>query len=287
MKQLQKAITQAQEKLDQTKKERQQASIEQFATLDKEILRQELLLKHLRDSQQLQELREKGQVPTDVLLQAKLHVMNLLDRASSDGIDFNGNDKRITASFRLTDMIDRLELLKMASDISASDTIPDNAEFTKQFESFILEKSEKVKYAREKLLAQDREIERIETALRDSTIAGNPEEIIEYSDSLETARKTRAYLEPMVQETEKSKTFLEGTIKNAWNEICDLYRYEWLLRIEMINTAQAIHHQTIEELTELTNRLKSIRYTIQRIGKENGSPDEIVSTTRTSRKASI
>lgn len=99
---------------------------------------------------------------------------------------------------------------------------------------------------------------------------------LENSDSLETARKTRAYLEPMVRETEKSETFPEGTIRNAWNEICDLYRYEWLLRIEIINTAQAIHHQTIEELTELTNRLKAIRYTMQRIGKENGSTDEII-----------
>lgn len=276
MKQLQNAIAQAQEKLDRARKERQQASIEQFATLDKEILRQELLLKHLKESQQLQELREKGQAPTDFFLQAKLHATELLEQASSDGMDFNENDKRITASFRLMDMIDRLELLKMASETATTEPIPDNEEFTKQFDCFIQAKQEKVKNAREKLLAQEREIERIETALRDSTIAGNPEEIIEYSASLETAKKTREYLEPMVQEMEKSETFPEGTIKNAWNEICDLYRYEWLLRIEIINAAQAIHHQASEELTELTNRLKAIRYTMQRIGKENGSTDEIV-----------
>lgn len=176
----------------------------------------------------------------------------------------------------ITQVQEKLELLKMASETSAIEPIPDNEEITKQFDSFILAKQEKVKNAREKLLAQDREIERIETALRDSTIAGNPEEIIEYSDSLEIARKTREYLEPMVQETEKSETFPEGTIRNAWNEICDLYRYEWLLRIEIINTAQAIHHQATQELTELTNCLKSIRNAMQRIGKENGSTDEIV-----------
>ena len=90
MKQLQNAIAQAQEKLDRAREERQQASIEQFATLDKEILRQELLLKHLKESQQLQELREKGQAPTDIFLQAKLHATELLDQALSDGIDFNG-----------------------------------------------------------------------------------------------------------------------------------------------------------------------------------------------------
>lgn len=276
MEKLQNSITQVQKKLDQTRKERQQASIEQFASIDKEILRQELLLNRLKESQWLQELREKGQIPIDTFSQAKLYVMESLEQAMDEGQDLNGNDKRIIATFRLEDIIDKLELLKMASETPDIEPIPDNEEFSKQFDSFIMAKKEKVKNAREKLLAQAREIECIEMALRDATIAGNPEEIIKHSDFLETARKTRAYLESMVQETEKSETFPEGTIRNAWNEICDIYRYEWLLRIEIINTAQEIHHQAAQELTELTNRLKSIRNAMQRIGKENGSTDEIV-----------
>lgn len=104
---------------------------------------------------------------------------------------------------------------------------------------------------------------------------GNPEKIIEYSESLEKARKEREYLEPMIRETEQSDTFPPGTISDTWKGICDLYRYEWLLRLEIINTTQELHYRACEELISLTNTLKELRSEIQRIGRENGSKDEI------------
>lgn len=98
---------------------------------------------------------------------------------------------------------------------------------------------------------------------------GNREEL------LENARKTRQYLEPMVQVAEQSDTFPAGTISNAWKEICNLYRHEYLLRLEIINAAQDIHLRACNELIGLANNLRGLRSEIQRIGRENGSPDEI------------
>lgn len=274
MENLQNVIEKTEQEIKHLRTKRQKSEIEQFSVLDKEILRLEMLLKHFKESEHLQELREKGHTHTDTFTLAKLHAMEILSQAINEGKDINGNDPRIIASFRLTDIIERLELLQMAKE--PKDTAFQPAKyFTEQFNSYIKAKNEKVESAKTRLSAQDREIQRIETALKDARMAGNPEEIIEYSDSLETACKTREYLEPMVLESEQSETFPPETISNAWKEICNLYRHEWLLRLEIINTAQEIHHQACNELIDLTNSLKSLRYEIQRIGRENGSPDEI------------
>lgn len=72
------------------------------------------------------------------------------------------------------------------------------ADFTEPLNVYISAKREKVENAKEKLAAQDSEIQHIETLLADATAAGNPEEIIAYSELLENTRKTKQYLEPMV-----------------------------------------------------------------------------------------
>lgn len=274
MENLKKVIEQTERQLSQAKEKRQTADVEQFAELDKEILRMELHLKRLKESEHLQELREKGQTPTDTFTQAKLHVIELVDQLSDEMVDMNGSDPRLISSFRLVELIDQLELLKMASQPTDAKFQP-NADFTGQFNAFITAKNEKVKSAREKIAAQDMEIQHIETLLADATAAGNPEEILAYSDSLENARRTREYLEPMLQEAEQSETFPAGTISTAWKEICNLYRHEYLLRIEIINAAQNIHLRACNELIGLANNLRGLRSEIQHIGKENGSPDEI------------
>lgn len=274
MENLKKVIEQTEKQISQAKEKRQTAEVQQFAELDKDILRMELHLKHLKESEHLRELQNKRQDPMDTFTQAKLHVMKLTEQLSNEMVDMNGSDPRIMAAFRLIESIDRLELLKMANEPTDKDFQP-NADFTEQFNEFITVKNEKVKSAKEKIAAQDSEIQHLETLLVDATAAGNPEEIIAYSDSLENAHRTREYLEPMVQAAEQSETFPAGTISTAWEEICSLYRPEWLLRFEIINAAMEIHHQACNELIDLTNSLKSLRYEIQRIGRENGSPDEI------------
>lgn len=274
MENLKKVIEQTEEQISQAERKRQTAEVEQFAELDREILRMKLHLKRLKESEHFQEFQKKGQAPTDTFTQAKLHNMEIMDQLSNELVDMNGSDPRLIAAFRLTEVIDRLELLKMANEPTNMEFSP-NADFTEQFNAFITAKNEKVKSAREKVAIQDSEIQHLETLLTDATAAGNPEEIIAYSDSLENARRTREYLEHMVQAAEQSETFPAGTISTAWKEICSLYRPEWLLRLEIINAALEIHRQACEELTEFANNLYSLRSEIQRIGRENGSPDEI------------
>lgn len=80
----------------------------------------------------------------------------------------------------------------------------------------------------------------------------------------------------MVKEIENSETFAPGTISNAWKEICDMYKHEWNMRIEIINRSLEIHQRACQELITFANLLNSLRYEIQRIGTENGSQDQIV-----------
>lgn len=275
MEELLKSIKQTEKELEQARAKRQKAEIGQFATLDKDILRLELSLNRLKESQHLQELQEKGQIPTDTFTQAKVFISEMIDQVSEQGLDMN-TDSRIIASMRLADIIDRLELLKMASEINGSKALPDDSELTAPFESYIKAKSDRIEKARKEIQGMDLEVERIEAALSDAMKAGNGKEIIEYSESLETAKKHREYLLPMLQEQEQSDTIPQGTITQAWKEICDLYRYEFALRLEIIRTAQEIHKKACSELIEFDNLLKQARYTLQNFAKENGSPDQIV-----------
>ena len=274
MKSLQKVINQTEQQLEQALKKSQTADIKERVSLDQEINRLQASLKSLRESEHLQELLETDETPTDLLTQAKLHNMEMAGQLCEDQIDSEGNDPRMIAFQRFSCAIAILDLLKQASEFPDIET-PPTKELYGNLASFITAKQEKVEKARERLTEQGNVISAIETALKDAMTEGNPEKIIEYSESLEKARKEREYLEPMIRETEQSDTFPPGTISDTWKGICDLYRYEWLLRLEIINTTQELHYRACEELISLTNTLKELRSEIQRIGRENGSKDEI------------
>lgn len=275
MEELKKSIKQKEKEMEKKKAERQAAKVEEFAALDRDILMLELQIKQLEESQHIQELREKGETPMDELTRARLHMAELIDQLCEEGRDMNGSDPRLTASARLLDVIGQMELLKMAGEPMEHTDFTPAADFMEPLNVYISAKREKVENAKEKLAAQDSEIQHIETLLADATAAGNPEEIIAYSELLENTRKTKQYLEPMVQAAEQGDTFPAGTISNVWKEICSLYRHEYLLRLEIINAAQDIHLRACNELIELANNLRGLRSEIQRIGRENGSPDEI------------
>lgn len=275
MEELLKSIKQTEKELELAKAKRQKAEVGQFAVLDKNILRLELSLKRLKESQYLQERQEKGETPTDTFTQAKVFAAEIVSQVSEQGGDMN-TDPRMIAVMRLTDTIDRLEMLKMAPETTCSTAFPDNSDFTAPFESYIEAKSDRIEKARKEIQEMELEIERIKAALSDAMKAGNGKEIIEYSESLETARKHREYLLPMLQEQEQSETIPQGAIMQAWKETCDLYRHEFALRLEVIRTAQEIHKRACSELIEFDNLLKQARYSLQNFAKENGSPDQIV-----------
>lgn len=274
MENLQKVIKQTEQQLEQAIKKSRTADIKERVSLDQEISRLQMALKSLRESEHLQDLLDTDETPTDLLTQAKLRNLEMAGQLCEEQVDSEGNDPRNIAYMRFSTVISILDLLKMASDITEIATQP-NRDLYGNLASFVTAKQEKVEKARARLTEQDTAIDTIETALKDAMTEGNPEKIIEYSESLEKARKEREYLEPMLRETEQSDTFPPGTISDTWKNICDLYRYEWLLRLEIINTAQEIHHRTCDELIALTNSLKELRSEIQRIGRENGSKDEI------------
>lgn len=274
MESLQKVIKQTEQQLEQAIKKSRTADIKECVSLDQEINRLQASLKSLRESERLQELLETNETPTDLLTQAKLRNLEMAGQLCEEQIDSEGNDPRMIAFNRFSCAIAILDLLKQASEFPDIET-PPTKELYGNLASFITAKQEKVEKARARLTEQDNSISTIETALKDAMTEGNPEKIIKYSESLEKARKEREYLEPMVRETEQSDTFPPGTISDTWKNICDLYRYEWLLRLEIINTAQEIHHRTCDELITLTNALKELRSEIQRIGRANGSKDEI------------
>lgn len=275
MEKLDNQIEQKESELQQLRNYRQTAKIEEIATIDQKIIAMELQIKRLKESQQLQSIKKKGNVPQDKLLRAKLHIMDMIDQISKEGIPNDGNDPRLTASERLLHFTEQLDLLRMASQETEL-PVSDNSMFTEQFKAYISAKTEKLNTAKEQIAKKDKEIEKTEQLLETAMKEGNADKIIEYSDSLETAKKTRAYLEPMVKEIENSETFEPGTISNAWKKICDMYKHEWQMRIEIINESLEIHQRACQDLITFANILQSLRYELQQIGKENGSPDQII-----------
>ena len=101
MENLKKVIEQTEEQISQAERKRQTAEVEQFAELDREILRMKLHLKRLKESEHFQEFQKKGQAPTDTFTQAKLHNMEIMDQLSNELVDMNGSDPRLIAAFRV------------------------------------------------------------------------------------------------------------------------------------------------------------------------------------------
>lgn len=270
-----KAIIESTEKeLAKATEKRGKANPKELAAIDSDIIRLRLRIQRLNESEQLLLEKEKGNLPTDILTRAKIHVLESLADASEQNKDIN-TDPDVSAALRASDQIDCLELLQMAHSINSPATLPDADTFTAQFESYITDKRKRIENAKKPVSDMDLEIERIQTALDDAMNAGNASEIIEYSDSLETAKKNRAYLIPALRQQEESDAFPPETFGPAWKEICDTYRHEFALRLEVIRTAQEIHDTACNELTELVNDLTAIRSSIQSLARENGSGENI------------
>ncbi|MCM1543107.1 MAG: hypothetical protein NC121_17865 [Blautia sp.] len=71
-----------------------------------------------------------------------------------------------------------------------------------------------------------------------------------------------------------------GELDRIWTEICNQYRDEWILRMKLIDLSRGFARKTCEEMILFVRQMKLLRSEIQRIGRENGSPDEIVKDNR-------
>lgn len=217
--------------------------------LDNQIEEKERKLQQLKSYRQTAKIEEIATIDQNII-SAELQIKRLKESQLLQEIKRKKtipNDKLLQAKAHMREMMDQI----------SNEGIPNDGNDPR------LIASERLLHFTEQLL---------ETAIKE----GNAEKIIEYSDSLETAKKTRAYLEPMVKEIENSETFAPGTISNAWKGICDMYKHEWNMRIEIINRSLEIHQRACQELITFANLLNSLRYEIQRIGTENGSQDQIV-----------
>lgn len=274
---LQQAINETLNRIEALKREREAEGAREYARIDKEILKLELRAKRLKESVELQEQKaelEAGSI--DSFTRAKIHVGEIVDQVSKDGGDFN-SDSRLAAASRLSTVIDQLEFLKMYEGISEeAAAFPDNDTFINPFTHYVDEYNERIKSAKKDVETAAMEVERIEAALADAINAGNAEEIINYSDALETARKNKNYLMPAVHAQESQNALPDGVIKEAWANICSLYRNEYEMRLEIIKTAREIYESACNELIAFDDRLKYLRETLQDYAKAHSfSPDQI------------
>lgn len=269
---LQTAIEATKAKLHNAEGERAGAMPEELIMIDKKIRGLQIELKYLTESVALLEKEEK---PTDELALAKLLVLDLCEQAQNDNVDMNGNDKRLIASDRLTESIEKLELLQ---DMIKGHTLafPEMEQFTKDLNCYIEAGTEAVGKATTTIREADEEIEKLTAALEVAKAEGAAEKIIELSELLEDAKKKRQYLEPILDNALHVEVFPVGTISQAWQEVAEIYKYEWRNRLEIVRAAAVLFHNACNELDILTRELKAVRYTLQCIGRENGSHDEII-----------
>lgn len=220
MENIQKAIEQIKNELEQAGKKRQEPGNNDAALIDRDILCLNLRLQRLKDAAGTQEGTEppadvpaygKHLMPEEYLAIAKYHESEMIDRAMSEGGNSDGGIS-VSAAARLSDMIDRTELLRMASE-----------------------------------------------SLQD--IPALPEE-----------KEVASWLCKLA---DQNGTIQSGVLEKAWVEVCSLYRDEWRLRLKFIDAARLLAHSACDDLIAMTRQLKAVRGEMQRIGRENGSPDEI------------
>ena len=204
MENIQKAIEQVKKELEQAEQKRREPGNNDAARMDRDIVCLNLRLQRLEDAAGT---REGTEPPADVPAYGK-HFMpeEYLAIANAD------SSMSVSAAARLADMIDRTELLRMASE--SLQGIP--------------------------ALPGDKEIADLVNAL-----------------------------------TDQNGVIPPGELEKAWSGICDLYRDEWRLRLKFIDAARLLAHAACDDLISMTRQLKAVRGDMQRIGRENGSQDEI------------
>ena len=206
MEKLDNQIEQKERELQQLKSYRQTAKIEEIATIDQEYHFGGITNQEIKGISATPRVQEKKAIPNDKLLQAKAHIREMMDQISNEGIPNDGNDPRLIAS-------ERLCISRNSSTCLEWQARKRNCRF--RIIAYLRNSSRHTSMRklrnsipqREQIAKKDKEIEKTEQLLETAIKEGNAEKIIEYSDSLETAKKTRAYLEPMVKEIENSETF--------------------------------------------------------------------------------
>ncbi len=217
MENIQKAIEQIQLELNQKWQEKVNNDTDE---INREILCLTLRLQRMKEAAETTEPPAdvpkygKYSMPEEYLKIAKFNESDLICRMLGE----ESNDHvTVSAAARLSDMIDRTELLKMAAEsMPHIPELPDG----KDFENRICN-----------LAGQD-------------------------------------------------GTLQAGILEKTWSEICAAYRDEWRLRLKFIDIARGLAHSACDDLITMTRYLRSAREEIQRIGKEKGSPDEIVKDNR-------
>lgn len=220
MENIQKAIEQVKKELEQAEQKRREPGNNDAARMDRDIVCLNLRLQRLEDAAGTREGTEppadvpaygKHFMPEEYLAIAKYHESEMIGRVMSDRGNADSS-MSVSAAARLADMIDRTELLRMASE--SLQGIP--------------------------ALPGDKEIADLVNAL-----------------------------------TDQNGVIPPGELEKAWSGICDLYRDEWRLRLKFIDAARLLAHAACDDLISMTRQLKAVRGDMQRIGRENGSQDEI------------
>jgi hypothetical protein len=225
MENIQKAIEQIKKELEQAEQKRQEPGKNDAARTDRDIACLNLRLQRLKDSAGTQEGTEppadvpaygKHFMPEEYIAIAKYHESEMIDRAMSEEGNSEGSII-VSAAARLTDMIDRTDLLRMAS--------------------------------------------------------ASPQDIPALPEEKEVAGW-------LCELADQDGTIQPGVLEKAWAEMCSLYRDEWRLRLKFIDAARLLAHTACDDLIAMTRQMKAVRGELQRIGKEKGSPDEIVKDNR-------
>ena len=220
MENIQKAIEQVKKELEQAEQKRREPGNNDAARMDRDIVCLNLRLQRLEDAAGTREGTEppadvpaygKHFMPEEYLAIAKYHESEMIGLVMSAGGNADSS-MSVSAAARLADMIDRTELLRMASE--SLQGIP--------------------------ALPGDKEIADLVNAL-----------------------------------TDQNGVIPPGELEKAWSGICDLYRDEWRLRLKFIDAARLLAHAACDDLISMTRQLKAVRGDMQRIGRENGSQDEI------------
>ncbi|MDD6070427.1 MAG: hypothetical protein PUC12_06375 [Clostridiales bacterium] len=268
---IQRVIEESMQQLRQEEEKLCNATPEEAVIIEKTIRKLNRDIKYFREAL---ELCQEQDAPKGKLASAKLLAFELVEKALQDNVDMNSADSRLVTADRLGEALEKLELLHECEELKSME-FPTMDQFTDGLNKYIQETAENVSTVMEQIKEADSEIERIAVALEDAKAAGDIEQITEYGDSLEDAKKKRDYMQPILDNAMNRETFPIGTISQEWRNIADIYKYEWYVRLEIVKAAASLYHSACKELDYLTKELKAVRYNLQSIARENGSREDI------------
>lgn len=265
------AIENAMQQLQREEAKFDGATPEVAVEIEKVVRKLKRDIKNLQDAYELSKAKIQ---PTDKLTNAKLFAFELFEKALQEGVDMSSDDGGLIAADRLNDAIEKLEMIKECSGSGAL-SFPNAEHFTVNLQKYIDDSADNISKVMKEIKGADAEIERIAAALEDAKAAGNAEGIMEYGDSLEDAKKKREYMQPILDNAMARETFPMGVISQEWENVANIYKHEWYVRLEIVKAAAALYHSACSELDNLSRELKAVRYNLQTIARENGSQENI------------